>query len=222
MSSVHTIEDIYKFPIIAKEEKKGVYSVRLHDGRVSDMYEDVLDREIYIKFQKQLIESFISKISSFEDWIVCDISYDSMKLCKISIPALIIEPEFIESTRERKFNPKYTYEKKIKFSPIDSFPFSSRASLCKYFDNLIVSDMISYENDLGPRKWIVSFHKKNVYFHLKKLLGSYPSLDDIISFKNIKRKEIIEKMSESCSTAKWTLFETDHKDLDIIIGFYQY
>jgi hypothetical protein len=222
-STAHKIEEIFKFPIIAKEEKKGIYKVRLHDGRVSEMYDDCLEVDSYIEYQKRLIETFIRSILLFEDWKIENISYDSMNLCEIIIPALTTD---FELPRRKLCTPKEDKkpfgfgEKKLKFTPVELFPFNSRASLCKHFDNMIATSMISDEDELGPRKWIVKFHNKNILVHLSSLYGKRPSFDEITKFKMAKKAEVIEKITLSCETAKWKLFETF--ETDCIIGFYQF
>ena len=211
--SVHTISEIFKYPVIVKQERKGIYKVRLHDGKVSDMFKGPFEPESYITFQKSLIEEFISNILTFDDWEITNISYDSMNLCEISIPVLISDYSEVSKRIVTKH-----YER-TKFSPIITFPFTTRASLCSYFDNLIISIMISKEDELGPRKWVIRFNNRSIFLHLRRILKHSPTSGEMLCFKEYKKKDIIEKMDLSCISAKWTLFEPLD---DSIIGFNQY
>jgi hypothetical protein len=199
--ALHTIDTIYDKPIIATPREHGVYDIRLHDEKLSEIYEGPFTKENFITFQKETIRSFLEFISDFEDWTVLINSDDSMTFCSICTneTRIVKNPraDFIRVGVDKRTNGKK------KFRPVASFPFTSRASLCVYFENIICTKLVSDIDCLGPRKWIVEFNVKNITSILSEELGTRPTASDIMNFKKKKEAIIIEKMKESSETAHW-------------------
>lgn len=200
---LHNIEIIYDKPIISTRLEHGLYELRLHDEKVSEMYDGPYEHTEYISFQKKTIQNFIESISKYEDWKVELTRDDSLKFCIIRTS----EEKIAKNAKDKfvRVEPKEKPYSRIKFHPVMSFPFSTRASFCIYFDNIICTKMISDVNCLGPRKWIVEYNGRKIISKLFEKLGRRPTYIEIDAFKREIEPIIIEKMKESSETAKWVL-----------------
>lgn len=218
MTTLHTIDCVYKYPVIAIKKKSGSYTIRLHDGRISDIYDGSFDIDEYIAFQKKIAKDFFDIIGEFDDWTVDVNPVDSMELCTIHMSKKIDNDDFIEVSGKKK--PVYT---RTKFKPIKSFPFTNRASFCTYFDNIICTKLISDINAYGPRTWIVEFNIREISNILSQKLA-YVTYSDIDEYKAEMENIIIEKMVSSSKSAKWNVYydKTYLTHKNYIISFDQF
>jgi hypothetical protein len=211
-----SIKTLFSEPLIIESIGKNIYEVRLHDGRISEMYDGPMEYEPYIEFQKSILEQMYKKISSISEWKIDLYDHSSTKVCKIEIPSY--KSSWKIKTHDSKYSPK-SYEK-MKCSPIACFPFTSRGSLCAYYDNIICTKMISSRDTYGPRRWSVCFHNKNIIQNFIKEFHYEPSYGELEIFKGILKKKVIQSMKDSSLDAKWVLVETS--DSNSIIHFDQY
>lgn len=219
---LHTINSIYHLPIISTRRQHGVYDIRLHDEKLSNMFKGPFTKETLISFQKETIQSILHSISEYEDWVVIMNSDDSMTFCTIRInETRIVKNPTLKFTHVEPKERTYT---KTKFRPVASFPFTTRGSLCAYFDNIICTKLVSDINSLGPRKWIVEFNVRQINSILFETLGKHPTISDIKEYQNKKELLIIEKMNESSETARWiTVYDREYAlRSNYIISFDQY
>jgi hypothetical protein len=220
--ALHTIDLIYDKPIISTRREHGVYDIRLHDEKLSNMFKGPFTKESLILFQKQTIDSILELISGYEDWSILGNCDDSMTFCRINTNEIQIVRN--PSTEFTLVKPKERTYTKSKFRPVSSFPFTTRGSLCAYFNNIICAKLVSDINCLGPRKWIVEFNMKKIISILFETLGRRPTASDIKNYQNEKELVIIEKMNESSESARWvTAYDRDYAFLsNYIISFDQY
>ncbi len=219
---IHNIESIYNKPIISTKCDDGLYKIRLHDEKISELYDGPLEHEAYVAFQKKIIMEFIDSIADYSDWTIHLNSSDSMSFCTIQTS----EETFKKATSSKsgRASSKEKPFTRTKFRPVSAFPFTTRASLCIYFDNIICTKLISDPDILGERKWIVEFNMRQVMKILNETLDHTPTFADIDRFKKTNTSIIIEKMIESSDSAKWTVQYDKEYDSrkNYIISFHQF